>query len=150
MLILTPCYKHTFRSFCISLCRKSFLSGDCAASLPGNSCLPSFKELPARAGTLGYHMLSDEVGHENRAAPGQSSTELQQISPEKLISHEIRRLIVRLFVDVFDLRANKLPGGSTSSIPLNSYCRSTRHDPILLTKYPPNQPAGVVCDKGKA
>ena len=42
---------------------------------------------------------------------------LQQILPEQSISRDIKRLIVRPFVDVFDLRANKLSGDS--SIPLN-------------------------------
>lgn len=34
---------------------------------------------------------------------------LQQISPEQPILREIRRLIVSLLIDAFDLRADKLP-----------------------------------------
>ena len=40
----------------------------------------------------------------------------QQIPPEQSISHEIKRLIVRPFFNVLDLRINKLTGNS--SVPL--------------------------------
>ena len=97
------------------------------------------------AGTrLAFGQLTVSGSH---TAPEPSLMSLQQTLPEQSIFREIRKLIVRLFVGASDLRANKLPGG-TSTL-LKPYWLSTRYDPLLLTKHLSDQPEGAVCDKGK-
>jgi hypothetical protein len=71
----------------------------------------------------------------------------QQISSEQPISREIRRLIVRLLIDFFDLRANKLSDGSRTLS--KNYGRSMRYDSVSLTRCCPNRSEGVACDKGR-
>ena len=46
-------------------------------------------------------------------------TQLQRVPPEQSVSRQIRRLTVRLFVNVFDPSTNKPP-----SAPLKRYCCS--------------------------
>ena len=46
----------------------------------------------------------------NHTAPEPVLTELQQMSPEQSISYQLRRLVVRLLTDIFDVRANDMPG----------------------------------------
>jgi hypothetical protein len=51
-------------------------------------------------------------------------TLLKQVSPEQPILREIKRLIVRLFIDTFGLRTNKLLDGTI--LPLERHRHSTR------------------------
>ena len=46
---------------------------------------------------------------ENHTAPEPSLMSFQQTSPEQYVSHQLRRLTVRLLSDVFDRMADKLP-----------------------------------------
>jgi len=83
----------------------------------------------------------------NHATPVPVLTWLEQAPPEQSISYQIRKLTVRLLVDVFDLRTDKLLG-DTSTL-LKRYCHTMRYDPVPLTKYPPDRSEGVICDEGK-
>lgn len=60
------------------------------------------------------------------------------------MSAQIKKLTVRLLVDVFDIRVNKLSGDTRT----HSW-NSTRYDPVHLTEYPPDQSVGVVRNKRK-
>ena len=79
-------------------------------------------------------------------APEQTLISLQQTPPEQPISHQLRKLTVRLLADVFNLRANELSGGISN--PLKHCWRGTRYDSVFPTKHPPDRSEGVVCDEG--
>jgi hypothetical protein len=81
----------------------------------------------------------------NHTAPEPVLTRLQQPSQEQLILNELRKLTVRLLIDVFDLRVNNLPGDTSTLLKCPLNC--TRYDPVPLTGYPPDRSAGVACDK---
>lgn len=74
----------------------SSLPRDCILKSSGNSCFPSLGELRARVG-------GQPAASGNYPAP-------QRIPLEQSISRDIRRLLV----DIFDLMADKLPGGLRS------------------------------------
>jgi hypothetical protein len=50
----------------------------------------------------------------NRAAPQPVLTRLEQILQEQSISNQIRKLTVRVLVNVLGLGANKLPGDTST------------------------------------
>ena len=82
----------------------------------------------------------------NYAAPQPVLISLQQISPEQPVSHQLRKLTVRLLVDVFNAKSNKLPGDT--STPLKRYWHSMRYDLVPPTKHPPDPAEKDICDKG--
>jgi len=85
----------------------------------------------------------------NDTAPEPVLTQLQQMSPEKSISRQLKTLIVRPLTDIFDVRANDLHGGMSNLS--KSYARRTlRYDPAPLMKYPPDHSEGFVCDERQA
>ena len=65
------------------------------------------------SGPSGHAGLRPALGQQavsrNHPALQPALTQLEQISTEQPIFREIRRLIVRLFVDAFDLKTNKSP-----------------------------------------
>ena len=86
-------------------------------------------------------------GERNHLTPDSALIFSQQISPEKSISHQLGRLIVRLLADAFNLGANNMPGG-TSNLS-KYYGHSTpRYDPAPLTKHPPDHLEEIIRDKG--
>ena len=108
---------------------------------------PSFQGVSGPSGSAGSLPAFGQLAvRGNYAALEPALTSLQQIPPEQPILREIKRLIVRLLIDPFDPRANKLPGGI--STPLKHYWYNTRYDSVFLTNYSPNRPEGFICDKG--
>jgi len=99
------------------------------------------------SGHIGFRpAFGPPVSSRNHTAPELALTILQQIPQEQSISNQIRRLNVRLLVDVFNLRANKLSGYLSTL--LKGYSHNTRYYRVPMTKYhPSNPPEGVICDK---
>ena len=96
------------------------------------------------SGSTAYTGLRPTLG---QPAVGGNYPAPQRIPPEQPVSHEIRRLIVRPFVDVFGLRTNKLC--DDSSVPSKHSGRSMRYDPVPPANYSPNRFEGVVREKGR-
>ena len=130
----TPCFRRSHRA-------DSILP-------PPRSCFTAIKKLmstlfqgssgPSGLAGLGPVLRPPAVSG-NHAAPVPVLILLQQIPSEQSISHQLRKLTVRLVTGVtpgFNLRAHELPGG-TSNLS-RRYYHSTRYDPVLLTKYPPS------------
>ena len=82
----------------------------------------------------------------NHVAPKPVVISLQQISPEQSISHQLRRLTVRLLDNIFNLRTNGLFVGTSN--PLKHCWHNTRYDSVPPTKHPPDRSEGAVYDKG--
>ena len=81
----------------------------------------------------------------NHAATEPALIRLEQLSHERLTFNQIKKLTVRLLVDIFGLRINEPPGNAR--IPSkSSWNSSTRHDPVLLTECPSDWSIGVVRD----
>jgi hypothetical protein len=53
---------------------------------------------------------------------------------------------VRYSTDAFRLSANETPDGTSN--PWRRCSRGMRYVSVRMTKYPPDQFAGIVCDKG--
>ena len=84
----------------------------------------------------------------NHAATEPALIRLEQLSHERLTSNQIKKLTVRLLVDMFGLRINGPPGNAR--IPSkSSWNSSTRYDPVLLTECPSDWSIGVVRDEGE-
>ena len=81
----------------------------------------------------------------NHVAPDSALISSQQILPEQ--SHQLRKLIVRLLIDVFNLEANNMPDG-TSNLSKRYGHNMPRYDPAPLTKRPPDHLEGILRDKG--
>ena len=73
---------------------------------------------------------------------------LEQLSQERLTSNQIRKLTVRLLVDMFGLVTNGL-SGDIRNLLKRSWNSSTRYDPVPLTECPSDWSIGVVRDEGQ-
>ena len=117
-----------------------------AASVPRRSCPIVTGNLMSTslqgASGPGVHVgirpaFGQPVVSVNHMMPQPTLTWLNQVSgPEQSIIREIKKLIVRLFVDTFGLRTNELPGGEI--LPSKRYCHSTRCVSIPPKGCPPD------------
>ena len=121
--------------------------------LPSRSC-PAITRKPMSAtyqgasGPSGHAGLRAALGPPvsgSHAAPKPVLTRLEQPSQERLVSNQIRKLTVRFLVDMFDLVANKIPGGTRTL--LKCSWNSIRFDSVPLTNYPSESSIGVVSDE---
>ena len=121
-------------------------------SLPSSRSFSTFTDkfmaasYQGASGPSGYVGLLPPPGQpagRNHATPGPALTRFEQPSQERLAFNQIRKLTVRLVLDMLDLMIDE-PSGDTRTRSWNM----TRCDPILPTKYLLNPPVGVVCDKG--
>jgi len=83
----------------------------------------------------------------NHTAPRPALTRLKQPSQEELVLNQMRKLTVRVFIDVFGLRIDRRPGGTSTPLKRPWSCR--RYDSVPLTESPSDWSAEAVYEEGK-
>lgn len=107
----------------------------------------SYPGSPGPSGSGGQPHTPGQPVSGSHAAPEPGLMRSEQQLQEQLILNQIRRLTVRLLVDMFNLRIDGLFGDI--STPLKPAWSYTMYGFIPLTNGPPNGSVGTICDKGK-
>ena len=107
----------------------------------------SLQGASSSSGRTGFHSGTGQPVNGNRPTREPKLTLMKQTSREQSIPDQIRKLSVRLLIDVLDRGIDEMAGGT--SIPLTRSRSGMRCDSLYLTNYPPDRSIEVTCNEGK-